>query len=595
MGDSDTARTWYRRVLETDPRNEEITQALANLDRGQATETTAVDVEPPSREPVTIDPSMVSLGEAAPVPPVPTPPLSVPEEPSTPSFAPIEMPAVAGEYGSREPASITLSDPDHSSSEPPAGKELELLAMEPVELESPSAPLSEPFAHRIGDVGSEIETTLDEPATSFSIEAEQPSPEEEVFIGGAADAESTAVPPAALDTALFGDTTEMHVSGAADSGIEFTVDHSGEAGADIERDIDIFAATPPSGIVSDADSITTVGNEVPDQPVETVPETAPIDGGHDGQEVPARPGDVFVTETMAELYLRQGHLESALDIYRRLVAQRPSDSHMRERLRAVEDLLFGKTVEIEAPTSTARVTSGARQTPTPAEPRAKRSPAKAAATSETAAPPVATGPSIREFLTGILARGVSAAPVHHAPNGDPPAAANESDTTASAVGEAPASVESEGPSSIESQIPASIEIETPEPIEIESGQTIDNETLISITESPIDTLFPNATPSESSLAAATVLADAFTNETEVTPLTGHPAHRAANELSLDHVFRANTPAQGTQRTGAFSFDKFFSEGSIEQSPGTNTDTPPGAGSTDDIAEFNAWLSGLKKT
>jgi len=35
---------------------------------------------------------------------------------------------------------------------------------------------------------------------------------------------------------------------------------------------------------------------------------------------------------MADLYLRQGHLESALDIFRRLVGQRPADERLREQI-----------------------------------------------------------------------------------------------------------------------------------------------------------------------------------------------------------------------------------------------------------------------
>jgi hypothetical protein len=50
----------------------------------------------------------------------------------------------------------------------------------------------------------------------------------------------------------------------------------------------------------------------------------------------------FVTETMAQLYLEQGHRADALDIYRQLVAARPDDSALRARLEAVEQATQGR-------------------------------------------------------------------------------------------------------------------------------------------------------------------------------------------------------------------------------------------------------------
>lgn len=46
-----------------------------------------------------------------------------------------------------------------------------------------------------------------------------------------------------------------------------------------------------------------------------------------------------VTETMAELYLRQGHTEDAVRVYEALLAQRPGDERLREKL----DSLTGRT------------------------------------------------------------------------------------------------------------------------------------------------------------------------------------------------------------------------------------------------------------
>jgi hypothetical protein len=104
------------------------------------------------------------------------------------------------------------------------------------------------------------------------------------------------------------------------------------------------------------------------------------------------------------------------------------------------------------------------------------------------------------------------------------------------------------------------------------------------------------------MAAADAFAAAFSGTApEPTPpesstLSGTPAHRAADELSLDHVFKANTPSRESGAANGFSFDQFFADEMTD----TTADSPgdPAAGSpeaTDDIAQFNTWLNGLKKT
>src|SRR3989441_9966499 len=42
-----------------------------------------------------------------------------------------------------------------------------------------------------------------------------------------------------------------------------------------------------------------------------------------------------LTETMAELYLRQGHQEDALRVYQALLTQRPGDARLRARVQAL--------------------------------------------------------------------------------------------------------------------------------------------------------------------------------------------------------------------------------------------------------------------
>src|SRR6185437_1285128 len=53
----------------------------------------------------------------------------------------------------------------------------------------------------------------------------------------------------------------------------------------------------------------------------------------------------FITETMAELYLQQGHREQALDIYRLLLAQRPGDVSLLSRIAKLQQAAPAAPVE----------------------------------------------------------------------------------------------------------------------------------------------------------------------------------------------------------------------------------------------------------
>ena len=103
-----------------------------------------------------------------------------------------------------------------------------------------------------------------------------------------------------------------------------------------------------------------------------------------------------------------------------------------------------------------------------------------------------------------------------------------------------------------------------------------------------------------SLGALFSEADAGSNQQDsgslggrvATPTGGTPAHRAPTELSLDHVFKANSPRGNKD---AFSFDQFFSDDASEDStPAVEPSSEPRADANDDIAQFNAWLNGLRK-
>jgi hypothetical protein len=242
-------------------------------------------------------------------------------------------------------------------------------------------------------------------------------------------------------------------------------------------------------------------------------------------ESPDAVDEVFATETMANLYVEQGHLADALEIYDRLLAHNPADERLEERARAIRERVYGKPREtVWEPEPVGVATAGA-----------------------TATAPQA-GPTIRDFLRGVIARKPSA---EHS-NGAEPAAADEAPARA------------------------------PTP-----GATVTGS---------IDALFANTAPSDDDRSAASALAQAFGEWPEPTPISGIPAHQASSELSLDHVFKANAPVPRRDDADAFSFDQFFSD-ELGESTGAGDSTSERAPSegSDDIAQFNAWLNGLKKT
>ena len=118
----------------------------------------------------------------------------------------------------------------------------------------------------------------------------------------------------------------------------------------------------------------------------------------------------------------------------------------------------------------------------------------------------------------------------------------------------------------------------------------------------IDALFSGTGPSAADVDAAATLSQAFAPdkaETPPAPLKGVPAHAASNELSLDHVFKSTQPRRQDVDNIDFSFDQFFSDELTDNAPKGGTEPSANAGKGgapgDDIAQFNNWLNGLKKT
>ena len=104
-------------------------------------------------------------------------------------------------------------------------------------------------------------------------------------------------------------------------------------------------------------------------------------------------------------------------------------------------------------------------------------------------------------------------------------------------------------------------------------------------------MFPHADSSSGDSSAATALGEAFGME----EFGGGQADDAAPH-SADGHDRGKTPPASQAVSEGFSFDQFFAGDAnvAPPKPSTIAGAPP-VESPDDIAQFNAWLSGLKKT
>src|SRR5438874_4583446 len=245
-GDNETARGWYRRVLESDPRNEEIAGILTALD--------------------TDDSSAHVPSEAAPVAGPAGPPLA------------IQSAADAAHGVENEPNPI----PDRSVIASPA-----------------AAPAESSF----DDLAKLFTTASSAPPSSASDAPLELIHEGEDILGGSDDDSRGRAPSATGSHGLPGGDETF--PGSSDSA-------GGFQPAFLEGLTTAESATlPPSAA----------------EPARPATSGADSSGGA---------SCAFVTETMAELYLQQGHLDQAIEVYRKLVSLQPNDVALAGRLREIE-------------------------------------------------------------------------------------------------------------------------------------------------------------------------------------------------------------------------------------------------------------------
>ncbi len=272
-GELSAARTWYQRVLDADPRNDEVAALLSSLD-GVTTR---------------------------PAPDVPTWAEINPERT-------LELPPGILETATRETVLGAAAGAPFSTA--------------PTPVPAPS---------------SGVADTLQPPPPGLPRPGwlrDTPVRVEDIPGPGLVDLEPLDVAPAKPFDTAAPSHSQTAPPGPAGTG----AGHSGEAtqGLELEQpdatpseaDAGHGAFHAPVGGLESMEFVAPARPEAP-APVAHAPESVRPAAG---DETPA----VFVTETMAELYLQQGFRDEALSVYRQLLAQNPNDSTLRSRVENLE-------------------------------------------------------------------------------------------------------------------------------------------------------------------------------------------------------------------------------------------------------------------
>ena len=461
LGDAAAAKTWYERVLQADPRNDEVIEIMAKMGAAEAAPAPAVEstaaaaptAEVPAKPAATKtlpDASsaptmelsasavqdMLKARQAAKAPAEhksldtattieinainpPAEPESVPTEGLEPTMLGLEPTAMGG----MEPMTMEGLEPTSHGS----GGMMDLPSIEPLPLEGNAAPgmPAEPVAPASAPLDGLDTISLDDmalPGTPASPTATPaPTPAAPSLDDDLLDLGSIGTPAAAAPAATAPSPIETPIDGGHDDLLDLDISvpsapspapPASEPSAttlvmDVVKSvvpavqdaveaaapaiIDFVDSTVPAVVdavkstveaVVETPTVVLDAIKVPPKPASPTPPAAPATPAEPrtSQSIP------FVTETMAQLYLSQGHREEAKDIYRKLIEARPHDAELKSRLAAIE-----------------REEQTAQGAPKPA-------PAAAAATAAKPAPATAparrftgSGPSIRQVLRDLFA------------------------------------------------------------------------------------------------------------------------------------------------------------------------------------------------
>jgi tetratricopeptide (TPR) repeat protein len=558
-GDSATARAWYLRVLDADPRNDEVAAMLAELDAaGSATPAAPAAATAAPADSVgwgDINPERASGGASAPADDT-ADPIAAQAQESGEESADRSEPLVQSASG-KDVGGDAETDADTDTTRAadtlqsqgtvrPAPASLDRMlndafAAEADTLEMEPLPLSGSRGAASGDKGlptppvaddqtfaevdalfDEISPPRDKTGSQRSVTGAQPAQRDAGHLPSDASSDDK------TGDALFGD----------DATADTLADDEGKAVAGLETTEFVSPSRAPSGRAArrDTGSMAVTGLTSFDQPTEEDSSTRAA----------------FVTETMAELYLQQGFTEEALDIYRQLLAQNPEDANLRDRIDTLER---GGRTSLSVAAVSSEIIEAAKQ--------------------RHATRPVRT---VRSFFGRLAGR---RAP-HNPSSADPENGDDLYDVSADAGGSETASG-------------ASSPVAPPERLDLVGG------------------LFGDAPVNDADERAATTLSSGFSSgafsaperptESSASPTPvrsaqgGRAAHAGGSELSLDQVFR-ESPSRNPRKSGAYSFDQFFSDGTPGNQGGAQSggsaDTESSEAPEGDLEQFTAWLEGLKR-
>ena len=629
QGDPSSARRWYERVLEADPRNDEIQALLANLGNASlaAAPASAPAYAPPepsvehdaSRfggqpEPSASAPSHdedlldldVTMPDESPEPPAISEVASFESEPTRTNFETASLhgfestPDTADLMPSAEGRAEGFESTEFSAPEAPVEQAAGLESAFEVEtgvhvaffqalpgLEPPQAdearPSDEPPAHAQadsesfpeldeemaedrGDVipphGDPVADTAVAPATTNDddslldfempvIDAPAPSHPDDVNDAEATGSEreeaSAAAGPTipielppeviAAEAELIDENPTATPGASSESESDEPEEVSAEAGSvGGELDfLDVGEGADAEGLEERAADAADGDRSEPAADAADAEQGEPAVAAEALAEQPPAEHRLFVTETMAELYVKQGLRPEALSVYEQLSAAAPGDERLAARVASLR----------------AELADLAR----------------------------ASGPRVRDFFASFAVRRPGERSVASAPPADDDFGGNYTD---------------------EFPTPPSSTRAVPSPPEHDATPTHaeTSEANAERVRGSIDALFGNRPIGSVEDSAASALAQAFGTEGDATPLAGNPTRPASGELTLDSVFRDGT--RGARTSQGFSFDQFFSQNvEGEKTSGNAPQEPPTGGepaerSEDDIEQFNSWLQGLKQ-
>ncbi|HEX5829944.1 MAG TPA: tetratricopeptide repeat protein [Gemmatimonadaceae bacterium] len=363
-GDVTDARAWYQRVLDVDPRNPEIVQRMEELAAGGTSPVMATP-EPPTRnaEHDAATPGMATLGLADPEPTAHQPPAG--ESAAAPFSATDDaLPLDANLFDTGNFETVSF---DEVVFEEPA----------PFEQSAPSAPPSAELTFDSFGAGTfDIDSFGADAAETQASAGEWPSLSSETMAEAAQP--DAGMSGGELELEMPDDAPPRPADGLRDAGEEFglgSFEDAAPAAAELSSDTgfelpeldvpasggetwdrgeivleevvlesDVFAGGAASAASVDP-SLDDVDLLFSDGPPEPAPPPAPPASPVVASGAPPAPEGAFVTETMAELYLRQGFRDQALQVYRQLLAASPRDERLRAR---VAELEVGEPAEADA-------------------------------------------------------------------------------------------------------------------------------------------------------------------------------------------------------------------------------------------------------